>query len=1154
MFEPIDLLVLSLCYLLVLFAIAHIGDKFPQRWVRHSKPVVIALAGTYTTAWMFFGTPAQAVNNGWYIPPTFLGSIIVLLVFPGFLRRLIKASKRAHSTSIADFIASYYGKSQSLAIMITLVAIVAVLPYVALQLKAVAMSYHTLTGQDLRSSTTPIWQDTALYIALLMAVFTIMFGTRHIDSKEHHNGLMIAVAFEAIVKIICFAAIGYYTCFILFDGVEDLVLTAARSPAIETLIAGRAQDSGFIAATVLGMTALFCLPRQFHILMVESESPNDCHTYRWLIPLYMIIISFFILPIGYGGYLLLFESGLHPESFSLQLPMSNQQPLLTLAAYIGGLSAGSSMVIISCIALATMICNHMVMPLLLRQRILNIRGHEDVTGLLRLIRRAAIVILLLLAYTYYRLLAGYTDLGSIGLLALVLVAQFSPAVVGALYWQNGHHKGVQAGLAVGFIIWIYTLIVPSLVHTGWLPDTILSDGLFGIAWLRPEQLFNLNWSPLSNGVWWSLAGNVATYIGVSIGYRKLSPESSENNLNESGYIAVADLRDIAARFLGHEQARLALQSYEGEFDSENIHQPASKHYLDFVESLLAGVIGASSAHQVLHYARQGVDSPLELIDETSSVFQYNRELLEASFNNITQGISVIDQNLQLVAWNRRYLELFSYPQEMIHVGRNVADLVRYNAERGECGPGSVEQHVRKRVEHLRKGSSYVFQRVRSDNTVLEIRGNHMPGGGFVTTYTDITEFSRAMSELENTKSHLEERVEQRTAELAQATATAEKSNDSKTRFLAAVGHDLVQPLNASRLFISALQQRPLDVKARHLVEQLAASAQAAESLINALLDIAKLEAGAVKASTSTFNVSSVLQPLASEFHLLAKERQLGFHFHSSSLSVKSDNQLLRRIIQNLLSNALRYTNSGRIVLGCRRSARHLKIQVWDTGIGIAQQHQQEIFVEFNRLIPESVENAQDGLGLGLATVKHLCELLNHKIEVQSSPGKGSVFTVYVPISQHHQIQQNAGENNAITANPQQLQGLKILCIDNDATILAGLEALLESWHCEVIITKSLEQALTHTGDNPPDVIIADYHLDHNQNGIDCVKSLFAAWQVTRPCIVISADWTETVRTRAQKQGFLFLRKPVKTAALRATLNHAALRLNSQGQLKKNVPD
>ncbi|TQV82579.1 hybrid sensor histidine kinase/response regulator [Exilibacterium tricleocarpae] len=1145
MFDPIDILLLSLGYLMLLFGIAHLGDRLPEQWVRKAKPLVIALAGTYTTAWMFFGTPAQAVNNGWYIPPTFFGSIIVLLAAPHFLTRLIRASNDANSTSIADFIASRYGKSQALAVLITAVAIIAVLPYIALQLKAVAMSYGIITDQAWQGdSHAPVWQDTALYVALLMAVFTIMFGTRHIDSNEHHKGLMLAIAFEAIVKIFCFVAIGYFTCFVLFDGIEDVILQAAKSPQLTAMIEARDGDSGFLAATVLGMAALFCLPRQFHILMVESDSPDTVRTLRWLIPVYLLIIAFFILPIGYGGFLLLHQQGLDPETFSLQLPLTRDQSGLTLLAYIGGLSAGSSMVIVTCVALATMVCNHIVMPLLLRSHLFNVHRRGDMTGLLRLIRRSAIVVLLLLAYGYYRLLGGFADLGSIGLLALVLVAQFAPAIVAALYWRRGHQLGVIAGVAAGLAVWFYTLLVPVLVRGDWLPARLLEDGLFGLAWLRPEQLFNLTWSPLSNAVCWSLLANVLTFIGLSLRYSRrhtaqLPPPP----------IPIARLRDIATRFLGTEQANLALQAYEQRHPRGDggANPVADEAYQAFVENLLAGVIGASSAQQVLLHARQdsGTGSPQLLLQETSQVFQYGRELLQASVDNISQGISVVDQNLQLVAWNRPYLALFDYPADMIHVGRHVADLVRYNAERGECGPGAVETHVRKRIEHMRRGSRYVFQRTRRDGTVLEIRGNPMPGGGFVTTYTDITDASRALAQLKNAKTHLEERVQERTAQLARAKQVAETANAGKTRFLAAAGHDLVQPLNASRLFISALQQRPLDTEARSLVEQLADSAQAAENLINALLDIAKLDAGAVQANLSDFAVDQVLSPLASDFTALAREKGLRFDFQRCRVAVKSDHHLLRRILQNLLSNALRYTRKGRIVLGCRRRAGALSIEVWDTGIGIDAGHLDEIFMEFKRL-DDSTHH--EGLGLGLASVRRLCQLLDHRIEVKSTSGAGSVFRVLVPLS-HNQAAGVAStpEPRAATVRPhQQLQGRRVLCLDNDPAVLSGLSALLASWDCEVVAAGDLAQAGTALQGVPPDVVVADYHLNGDENGIDAALALFQDWGEHRPCIVISADRTEKVRARAQQQGFLFLRKPVKPAALRASLNHAALRRRAQG--------
>jgi len=1160
MFERFDILIISITYLLALFIIAYLGDKYASTYTRRWRPAILSLClGIYFTAWTFYGTTGQAIHKGWYIPPTFVGSILLFALAVPFIKKLIAAGKKHNSTSIADFISSHYGKSQSLAILVTLVCIVALLPYFSLQLKAVSLSYSILTepgGSVLANSILiPFWRDAAFYIALLMAVFAIMFGTRHIDIKEHHDGLMLAIAFESLVKLFSFCAVGYYAGYQLHGGLKDLLVEASSNPNVQQLIS--AQDTnGYTAAVILGMAMIVCLPRLFHVLVVESDGPDDVDTAQWVFPLYALVLAFFTLVIVFAG-VLYFEQDTSAAEFAfLSLPVAAEKPGLSLLAYLGGLSAATSMVIVATVTLATMICNDIVMPILFRYRLCRVHQRENVVSLLLTIRRTTIVVILLLAYFYYRLLGSYDYLGAIGLLSLSLIAQLAPAIVGALYWRRGHKLGVYTGIAVGSVLWVYTLLLPTVIRAGWLSETILQKGPMGIDWLLPEALFGIEGlDRLSHGVYWSLLANSMVFICVSLYRNARRPTSGK--VEQTGELTIAAVQKLVARFIGADQARLALMEYTQNKKIESIDIPAESGLIHYVENLLAGFIGAASARRVFELAGKentasGTD-PESFILETSEITRFSRELLQASIDNISQGISVADHNLQLVAWNKRYLELFEYQEGMIHVGTKVEDLIRFNAQRGECGSGPIDEHVRKRLAYMRRGSAYTFERIRADQTVLEIQGNPMPGGGFVTTYTDITDYTRVVGELKHTNENLEQRVEQRTKEysdlnrqLMQAKSVAEKANQSKTRFLAAAGHDLIQPLNASRLFLTALQQRDMPAEHLALVEHLANSQQTAEALIRELLDIAKIDAGAVTPDVDNFPISVILDSLATDYCALAEEEGLHFVKKNCNVIVQSDPALLRRILQNFLANALRYTRSGRVLLGCRRESNFLRIEIWDTGPGIPEQFIGEIFTEFKRL---DTSKRDGGLGLGLATVQRLCQLMGHPLEVKSQLGKGSVFSVTVPmgVAPNKAVTTGAGlRKGGLSKNL--IAGLKVLCIDNDRAILTGMEAVIGRWGCEVICCRSeAEVQVAVDSGGTPDVILVDYHLDDGLTGIALSRDLLARWQVTLPCIVISADRSEEVKAEAHGHGFMFIQKPLKAAALRAGLDRIA-RTSRSGSL------
>lgn len=543
-----------------------------------------------------------------------------------------------------------------------------------------------------------------------------------------------------------------------------------------------------------------------------------------------------------------------------------------------------------------------------------------------------------------------------------------------------------------------------------------------------------------------------------------------------------------------------------------------------------------------------IDAATRLPGQAFDEIRFNRELLRATLEHLSQGVSVVDQDLRLVAWNRRYIELFAYPPWLITLGRPIADVLRYNAERGLISPGEgdIETWVRRRMSHMRRGNAYSHERVLPNGTVIEIRGNPMPGHGFVASYSDVTAYKRAQAELLASNETLEQRVAERTAELltvnahlSEAKLVAERANQAKTRFLASASHDLVQPLNAARLFVASIDRRQLRGTEARLVCQVEDSLASAESLLGALLDISRLDAGVHELKSEHFELRHLMEPLSVEFAALARNRGLEFRMVPTRAVVDTDPWLLRRVLQNFLCNAIRYTCGGRVLMGCRRLPGGLRIEVWDTGPGIPANKQREIFEEFRRLDSPCATDDR-GLGLGLAIAERLTRLMGHPLGLRSKVGKGSVFFVTVPFGDRQRIAAPPAAPAPFASN--QVQGALILCLDNEPSVLEGMKALLGGWGAEVLVAACLDSALAlfatcgRNGGRVPDLVLLDYHLDSGTDGIGALEPLKTLWKRDVPAIIITADHTQQARAAAERNGYPMLRKPLKPAALRALVS------------------
>ncbi|MGJ4730990.1 hybrid sensor histidine kinase/response regulator, partial [Luteimonas sp. SDU101] len=546
-----------------------------------------------------------------------------------------------------------------------------------------------------------------------------------------------------------------------------------------------------------------------------------------------------------------------------------------------------------------------------------------------------------------------------------------------------------------------------------------------------------------------------------------------------------------------------------------------------LERELAAVLGSASARLLLDAARReagpDLDTVAAIVGEASQDLRFNQRVLEAALENMSQGISVVDSELRLVAWNRRYAERFDYPPQMLRVGVPVERLVRHNLASGLLGPVDVGREVERRLAHMRAGTPYVAERRFPDGAAVEIRGNPMPNGGFVATFTDVTAFRVAEAGLKRANETLEQRVAERTASLDLARREAERANDAKSRFLAAVGHDLLQPLHAAQLFTESLAQQ-LDAGRRVALRQVQGALDSTAGLLTGLFDMSRLEAGGLVPQPRAFPLSEVLDPLASEFRALAEADGLAFRYVASAAWVHGDPQLLRRVLQNFLANAVRYTQAGGVLLGLRRDGDGLRIEVHDTGPGIEPAQQQLIFEEFRR--GEGVPG--QGLGLGLAIADRIARLMEAPLGLRSRSGAGTVFSLRLPRAVPVPRADPAGTRAG-------LAGTRILIVDNDPVALSSLRALLEGWGCTVDAASDGAGAEALMQARPAALWLFDYHLDDGDTGI-AVHSRLAGRFGPRPTLVLSADDSGEVRRSALEYGLSLLQKPVRPLALKSTLD------------------
>src|SRR3954462_7625424 len=770
-------------YIGFLFLVASNGDRLSPRQRGGASGLIYPLSlAIYCTSWTFFGSVGFATRTSVDFLAIYIGPILMIAVGTPLLRRVIQLAKSQNITSIADFIAARYGKSQAVAATVTVIAIVGSVPYIALQLKAVASSLETILSEDKLFSSIPIVGDIARMGMLTMAVFAVLFGTRQADATEHQHGLMLAIATESIVKLVAFLAVGVFVTFWMFSP-HELFERAMKTPEAVRAINYAPSLGNFLTMTLLSFCAIMLLPRQFHVSVVENSGDAEVGRARWLFPLYLVAINLFVIPIALAGLITFPFGAIDSDMYVLALPIEANSHLLSVGVFVGGLSAATAMVIVECVALSIMVSNDIVLPLVLQRSPGAQPGQQDFGDFLLKVRRFAIFAIMVMAYFYYRAL-GNAQLAAIGLLSFAAIAQLAPAFFGGLFWRHGTARGAMGGMLVGIAVWIYTLFLPSFLETPTAGLQFLQHGPFGIAALRPQALFGADLPPLLHGVLWSLSLNILTYIVMSLAQRPSSIERLQADLfvpNTLTPIAptfrrwrttvtVQDIQSTVAQYLGPERAADAYEAFAADHPGRLDPQaPADFELLQHAERLIASSIGAASSRLVMSLLLRkrtvSAKAALKLLDDSHAALHFNREILQTALNHVRQGIAVFDVELQLICSNRQFGEILALPPHLVQLGLPLQEILEFMAAVSPAAFGDADTLLQQRLEaYTTEGEPYL-ERLPDRHMVIEVRSNRMPGGGFVITFSDVTPSFEAAEALERANATLEKRVRDRTEEL-----------------------------------------------------------------------------------------------------------------------------------------------------------------------------------------------------------------------------------------------------------------------------------------------------------------------------------------------------------------------------------------------------
>jgi sigma-B regulation protein RsbU (phosphoserine phosphatase) len=1036
-------------YLLGLFAIAYATDKARERGRSPvDNPWVYSFSlAVYCTSWTFYGSVGQAASTGLGFLPIYLGPTLIFLLAPSLLKRLVSYCRAEGVTSLPDLLEVLYGKGWTLGALATMMIVIGITPYIALQLKAVGHTFDLLTG---RTAASGIFGDASFWAALALSVFAGLFGARSLVATERHEGMVAAVAFESAVKLGAFLVLGLYIILGIGGGFTEVFSWALADPNLARLfLLGEGSGTplpAWVSLSVISASAVILLPRQFHMLAVENVRERHLRTASWAFPAYLFLINLLVLPVALVGRM--YGEGMIPDFFMISLPLSRGHTGLAFLAFLGGFSAATSMVIVESVALSTMILHHSWVAVLgsifpaLRDW-----GGRDLSRPLLYTKRAVIFGVVLLGYAFQRWIGESQTLVATGLLSFSAVVQFAPAVLLGLYWKRGTRTGALAGLAAGFGVWAYTLLLPSFVDSGWVGESILTNGPWGIDLLRPRALFGLHgFDHWTHALIWSLVFNLGAYFSFSF-LTSQPEEEAPRSVLMAAWATRADLEGLLARFVGVRTARDVLGALP--------ERSSPQVLLEATERCLASALGAPSARMIidstLAWPRDRAVEILDVFGGVSKTLAESRDALERRLRELVvlhEASHALSRSLDIDTLLQEVLLLIKREFGFEHLAvrlMNEDGILRIRSH-----VGLVEQYIAasamvpnretyfgicfldarpvvvgdtreidksklfsKLVKEL-PVSAFIHAPMTYEGRVIGVLTAYSTRGPMHFTDEFVELFAALANQLAmaavnaqlyaevQAYSHaMEEKVARRTAELEKANARLRELDRLKSDFLSTVSHELRTPLTSIRSFSEILLRYDVDdaEKRKKFVSIINNEAERLTRMINDLLDLSKIEAGRLELHFEPLELEPVFSRALGATHPLFAEKRIKAEsrVEAGFPPVHADADWLHQVLTNLLSNAVKFSpEGGTIRLSGRRKEGFALISVTDEGPGIPPDRLEQVFERFHQ-VRDPQKSHSLGTGLGLTISREIVEMMGGKIWVESELGAGAVFSFTVPL-------------------------------------------------------------------------------------------------------------------------------------------------------------
>lgn len=977
---PAALVGVLLAYLVFLFLVAAVAERFGRRLLapRLRTATYVLAVSVYCTAWTFYGSVGLAANRGLEFLTIYLGPALVALAWPTVLRKLVRVAKEQRITTISDFIASRYGKSAGLGTLVAALVVCGMIPYIALQLKAVSATFRMMIGDDHVLS----GFDPALLVAMTLALFVILFGARNLDFTRQQTGLMTAVAVESIVKLVAFLVVGAFVTWGLFDGAGGIFGRIAAHPEWSTLITlGEAPSASYArwtAMLVVSMAAVMLLPRQFHVLVVQNPRERDVSTAAWAFPLYLLAINVFVLPIAFAGLLTFPGGAAGADSFILALPLHAGADLVAVVVFLGGFSAATAMIVVDSLALSKMMSNDIVLPFILRRW-----RFEEVYWASLASTRLGILVVVGLGFLWARIEAGQFLLVEMGLLSFIAVTQCAPAVFLGLYWRRGNRKGAFAGLSAGFAMWFYTLIIPALVKEGVFPATLLQEGPLALPWLRPTAFLGLTGlDDISHGVFWSLFFNVGAYLLVSVATRQDADERAQaaafvgvpdaEPAPTPAILSVPEIERLLHLYVGEEEAEAIVRELLGGKAPRELTVPELLDLRIRLERVLAASLGAAAARYIIEdrftISKAEAGQLVESFHAMQRSLRRSEELLASVVESVEDCIFTTDLSGRLITLNaagRRLLGLGRADAAQ----RTTLDVLD-EADRRRVGPAiqaavAAGRPWRGTVQCVTRDG----QRFPAHLTITCVFDPHRQVLGTVGVLRDLTE---------------QVATQQRLIQREKLASLGEMA--------AGVAHEIRNPLGGIKMATRLLSSREFSGGRipQEMAESILSGIAEIEGIVADLLDYAR----ETRLDLQEYPLARILAPVVEAGAAEGERRGVTVTATGldRELTAMVDGPRLRQVFTNVVSNALEAIDPrqrGRVEVRLYPRGGAAVVEVTDDGVGMPAEQRDKVFLPFFTTKPA-------GTGLGMAIVKKIMDLHGGEIEIDSAPGRGTTVRLVIP--------------------------------------------------------------------------------------------------------------------------------------------------------------